>query len=106
VCWGSDLAANGWVHYSIIDSGNPRNPWQLIRCANGAEGTAVTAMGGGCRVLANYVRHPNTANSAAFLYDAVNRMVTANLQFEYAEPVVPTGRLTMPLMSARIRLRN
>jgi prepilin-type N-terminal cleavage/methylation domain-containing protein len=106
VCWGSDLAANGWVHYSIIDSGNPNNPFQLIRCADTSESLAITAMGAGCRVLANYVRHPNAANSAAFAYDGVNRMVTANLQFEYAEPTLPAGRLTMPLMSGRIRLRN
>lgn len=106
VCWGSELAANGWVHYAIIAGPDAASPWQLIRCADASEGGPITAFGAGCRVLANNVRHPNAGNSAAFAYDAASKMVTVSLEFRYNNPALPGGQIGMPLLTSRVRLRN
>ena len=106
VCWGSELAADGWIHYAIVASPEPNNPWQLIRCANASEAGAIAALGAGCRVLANNVRHPNGSGTAAFAYDAASKMVTVSLQFQYNNPELPGGLMAMPLLTSSIRLRN
>ncbi|HEX9780595.1 MAG TPA: hypothetical protein VGB20_05205 [bacterium] len=104
ICWGSEQALNEWVHYSIV--GNAGNARQLIRCTDTNATGAVTAVVAGCRVLANHVRHPNAANSAAFVWDAANRMVTINLEIEYQNPALPTGVRTTGVLTSRVALRN
>ena len=111
VCWGSERATGEWVHYAIIGpSGNDR---QLVRCTNGSSSGGVTGSSGctSYRVLANKVRHPNSAGTAAFSV-AVN-LVTVNLEVEYRSPKLAGGtsssaggsRTTGPL-TASVRLRN
>jgi Tfp pilus assembly protein PilW len=106
ICWGSDTTTGEWVHYSLIGAaGNTR---QLIRYrgVQGAAPPASCTAANDCRVLANYIRHPNEDNTALFLYDAATQTVTVNLQTELLNPVLPTGRITSPLLTSRVRLRN
>lgn len=104
VCWGSDAALGGWVHYSII--GNAGNERQLIRCENNSELTAVTTLGNDCRVLANHVRHPNSDNSAAFVYNAADNTVTLNLEIQFLSEDLGTGGISSDVFSTVVSLRN
>lgn len=103
-CWGSDAAVDEWVHYALVGAaGNTR---QLIRCRDANEVGPITAYNSvSCRVLANYVRYSN-ASAQVFLYDSANRIVTINLQIEYADPKLPNGRQVTPVLSSRVKLRN
>ena len=104
ICWGSEQALDEWVHYSIV--GNAGNDRQLIRCRNPNELGAVTALGTGCRVLANHVRHPNGAGTDAFIWDQSNMVLTVHLEVEYQDSTLPTGSRTTGVLTSRVRLRN
>jgi len=104
VCWGSENALSEWVHYSII--GNAGNERQLIRCTNVSQSGAITTLGASCRVLANHVSHPNSAGSAAFVWDAANNEVTINLEVLYLNSALPLGRQSSGILTSRVALRN
>jgi hypothetical protein len=95
------------VHYSLI--GNAGNTRQLVRYVSNSVGSGPPnpcTAANNCRVLANDVRHPNANNSALFAYDAGNQAVVMSLQIEYANPLLPTGRSTSPVLTSSVRMRN
>jgi type II secretory pathway pseudopilin PulG len=102
ICWGTE-GAETWLHYSIVPG--PSNDLRLVRCRNNNETGAVTAYTQGtCRVLANYVKHPNDSSSDAF--SVAGDVVTMNVQIEYSHPVLPGGTLKARLLTSRVKLRN
>lgn len=103
VCWGSDLALGGWVHYTIIGvAGNGR---QLVRCANTDQTTAITALGTNCRVLANSVAHPNAGSLDLFAFSGNN--VIVNLEIKYLNSALPDGgSRSSGVLTSQVRLRN
>jgi type II secretory pathway pseudopilin PulG len=106
ICWGNDdgVGANNYVHYSIIGaSGNTR---QLIRCNNTDPAGAITVLGAGCRVLANYVRHINGTTPDAFDWSLGNKTVKINLEIEYANPLIPEGAQNTGNLTTVVKLRN
>jgi len=102
ICWGSEAANGQWVHYAVVGT-SPNK--QLVRCVNASEAGAITS-GAGCRVLANKIKVPNSANSATFTFSAPDNSVTMNLEVELQNAVLPTGRQTTGVVTSRVRLRN
>ena len=102
--WGADGVEGQWAHYAVVPG--PANIQQLVRCVNNDAGGAIVS-GAGCRVLANYVRPPvGGVNGATFCYDSGERVVGLRLQIQYANPALPTGSHSTPLMTSRVKLRN
>jgi len=107
ICWGSEDAANPWIHYALVDadgSAATGNDRQLVRCVNNnAAGNIVSAAG--CRVLANYVQ---TVTFDADSIDPVKLpIVKIDLQIRYANPALPTGGIGQPVaLTTSVKLRN
>lgn len=105
VCWGNENTFwDGWVHYAMISVDAINN--QLIRYTNtnaaGNPPGSCTAANS-CRVLANYV---DPSAGPLFVYDAPTKAVTVTLRIRYQNPVLPTGAMTLPALTARVTLRN
>lgn len=104
ICWGNDTINGGWVHYTVITASGVRQLIRFTSNENERDKAAPATCSGAtsCRVLANYV----PATGSFFSYDAPTKAVTVTLQIIYANPVLPTGSMTGPALTARVTLRN
>jgi len=103
ICWGSEQALSGWVHYALI--GNAGNDRQLVRCVNTSQTNEIAALGSGCRVMANSVAHPNAGGLP--LFSISGEVVTIHLEIEYLNSALPGGgSRSTGVLTSQVRLRN
>ena len=100
ICWGSDTATGGWVHY-LLDATTNANDVRLLRCQSTSSDTAISDVSA-CRTMSNNVQtfQADYANST--------KTVTLRLENRVASQRIATGGLsTTPApLRTQVKLRN
>ncbi len=96
---GDGTTTDRFAHFIITGTGADE---QLVRCDGSTAPTVAITDFSGCRVLANHV----DGATSDLRWDNVARIVTLNLEIEYAHSILPTGSQTTGVLTSQVKLRN